>query len=444
MDIRDPQPNQVPAQTPPPEPRTSATPLKPAGPSAPILEVMPQNPKELSKPSAFVPHIDPYREAPTVEKNNTIPIKIESAPIATKAPATAPAPVNLPGKEADHETIGWSSGPKAAEAFKAQAAPDPTGLQNTIERNFNRYLGPTPGVTQQPPQRVSQAPDDGLERLRTYEGDVADAIKAQNASVVKIAIAEQKKQNKKAITFDSTPAKPKRNNLVMGLSIGLIVAGVLVLAGAYVYLFLIPKSAPVATLNSDLLISSDSEKEVDISSLSDPDIESKIQAAEDPNLGAGAIEHMYFEQSVAGAKSSITAQQFFGLLGIHAPAAMIRALGSDFSFGFQNTGTGTLQPFLIVTPQSFDTVYAGMLQWEPTMYDDLQPMLNSKSASSTPKSQFEDAVIKNNDTRVLHDTSGNTLIIYSFPDDQHLIITTNQQTLEELFTRLTTAAKIVQ
>jgi hypothetical protein len=48
---------------------------------------------------------------------------------------------------------------------------------------------------------------------------------------------------------------------------------------------------------------------------------------------------------------------------------------------------------------------------------------------------FSDVVIRNMDTRLLRDLEGNTALLYSFPNESTLIITTNEGTFFEVSQR---------
>jgi hypothetical protein len=50
---------------------------------------------------------------------------------------------------------------------------------------------------------------------------------------------------------------------------------------------------------------------------------------------------------------------------------------------------------------------------------------------------FEDEVVKNKDIRVLKDSTNTTVLLYSFINKETLIITTNEQTFNEVYDRLT-------
>jgi len=91
----------------------------------------------------------------------------------------------------------------------------------------------------------------------------------------------------------------------------------------------------------------------------------------------------------------------------------------------------------------YENAFAGMLSWEQNIYEDLYPILqetdvSGDSLSSSPvKTSFEDKIIENKDTRILYNSRGEIVLIYSFVDRETLIVATEKNTLLEVFERLT-------
>ena len=134
----------------------------------------------------------------------------------------------------------------------------------------------------------------------------------------------------------------------------------------------------------------------------------------------------------------------------HAPDTLVRSLETDFVFGLHALNQN--QPFLIFKTNYYQNAYAGMLSWETTLQDDLGPLFITPEpvveASSTDQAlrlseNFEDIVVKNRDTRALRNRNGKIIFLYSFPDKNTIILTTNADTLEKIATRLI-AGKLVQ
>lgn len=71
-----------------------------------------------------------------------------------------------------------------------------------------------------------QSTEHGTPGIRTYGSDMADAIRTNEASVIKIALAEQKKREREALTQVAQGTKTSRVFLTLG-GLMFIVAAIL-------------------------------------------------------------------------------------------------------------------------------------------------------------------------------------------------------------------------
>ena len=55
---------------------------------------------------------------------------------------------------------------------------------------------------------------------------------------------------------------------------------------------------------------------------------------------------------------------------------------------------------------------------------------------TTIRGKFEDRIVKNKDVRAFRTDAGTTLFLYSFIDNTHLVVTSNENTLAEILSRL--------
>ena len=108
-------------------------------------------------------------------------------------------------------------------------------------------------------------------------------------------------------------------------------------------------------------------------------------------------------------------------------------------FGFHSSLGNN--PFLIMKINSFETAFAGMLEWEKDILDDIFPIFRKEVSkidiSTNPK--FEDIVISNKDVRAILNDEGGLEFAYSFADKDTLIMINNETTLQEIFRRLRTS-----
>ena len=71
------------------------------------------------------------------------------------------------------------------------------------------------------------------------------------------------------------------------------------------------------------------------------------------------------------------------------------------------------------------------------MRADLSQIFNigNMTLVAEPDRPFEDRIIRNKDVRVMKDSAGNIVLLYGFLDQKNLVITTNEQTFQEILNR---------
>lgn len=89
-------------------------------------------------------------------------------------------------------------------------------------------------------------------------------------------------------------------------------------------------------------------------------------------------------------------------------------------FGF----TKENQPFLVLQVDNAVAARGGMLAWEETVAEELQPYFNAGTSASTANQQFTDAMIEGNDVRLLKAVDGSTYLVYGIIGNK-IIITTD-------------------
>jgi hypothetical protein len=138
-----------------------------------------------------------------------------------------------------------------------------------------------------------------------------------------------------------------------------------------------------------------------------------------------------------GIEKPAPTQTIINALQLQAPGSFTRAV-NEITFG----GTPQRQPFIVLKVTSFDTAFAGILQWEKTMSADLSPLfgetvINSFDPSARTDTQvreafFKDVIASNKNARLLLDEEGEDRIVYTFINQNTILITTTRETLDEL------------
>ena len=287
--------------------------------------------------------------------------------------------------------------------------------------------------------------------LRTLEGDIQEAIQERNASTASMVMAEQAKASSSSSSEQKhRPSNYKNKSLIIFASIFLVALGV---GGAY-YLYLqsplapsapaVPKPAPIPSI-----VSPDAQKIIDMTGLgSRAAREAIVNALLNIENGNGSLLQIIpVKKGSAGAENIVSASGFISLLGLPVPDVLSRSLNNQWMLGTYNNN-GTAMPFIILTDSFFQNAYAGMIAWENTIPDDLvdvfgyENKVNQQNGTSTLTSyfniqgSFKDGVIDNKDVRAFTEPDGTMLVLYSFVDNNTIVITTNGNTLTEIINRL--------
>ena len=287
--------------------------------------------------------------------------------------------------------------------------------------------------------------------LRTLEGDIQEAIQERNTSAASMVMAEQAK----TVASISQPRerRPSNFNKKLFIIIASIILVTLGLGGAY-YLYMqsplapsapaIPKAAAIPSI-----VAPDAQKTLDLSGLGQNAARTAVKNALS-NVGNGngsILQIIPVQKGTNGSLNIINATDFIPLLDLPAPNVLSRSLNNQWMLGTYNDN-GDSAPFIILTDNFFQNAYAGMIAWESTISDDFanvfgySNMTASGGGTSTLASYFniqgswKDGVIQNKDVRAFTKPDGAVLILYSFVDNNTIVITTDGKALSEIINRL--------
>ncbi len=299
-----------------------------------------------------------------------------------------------------------------------------------------------------------------LQRIRTYESDVNEALKKENVSRTDIALAEEKRRvASPEETTGETPLSDHRLRLstdlpqergVAALPWKKILLGgggvlaVLLIGGGVYYGFLWSRGAlETQTANTPL------SPQAVATTLSIAAGETRAgfikkvtDAVEQATIPLNEVRALAV--SIDG--QPLTPEKFFSLLSARAPESLLRALAPTLTLGAHSFKGNQL--FVLVPVRSYEYAFAGMLQWGDIILTDLGPLFNAApnqlastqtattSAALPPAPTLKDAIIRNKDTRALFDSSGSIIFLYSFLDKETLLITSNDETMKTLLPKV--------
>jgi hypothetical protein len=280
-------------------------------------------------------------------------------------------------------------------------------------------------------EQISSEP--ALNPIRTYGDDIAHTIKDQKESVLSINLAEKKKaeasqnlaeEQKKDIY---AAEEGKRGRLITIISIILVVAGIGTITTFY---FLSKRNNVVVKPNAPIV--ADNHIVVTLQGLSRDQIINEISSKKEQAIKNDNIYYL----DLSSQNEALNLNPFLSAVSPNIPQYLLRSFGNKLDLGVYSEENKEL--FLLVSVNSMDNAFAGMLEWEKAIPDEVLPLF-SQSANSTndplKNKNFQDVVINNKDARVLRDNDRNPVITYSFLDSKTLVITQSDSTLRELINR---------
>ncbi len=359
---------------------------------------------------------------------------------------------------------------------------------------------------------MAENPEDfHLKQIRTFQGDMAEALKNKGESVVTLAEREQVKQITKKkeallpkqkevvqparpfqeyskppepVIHEFTPPPPQKQAppppaptpapayqpyqgaqpvprstsfispqettdgeshvgrrilLVLGTCILLALGG----AGSwYAYTqYRVKTALPVIAIAPNQFLTPQSVFGVNTTSTDRAKLINIIRTERTTALPSAALHEIELREGQGTGAPLVTTEHFLvRYLESPAPGSLIRSFDPLFMLGTLGGATGEINAhtFLIIKLDSFENAFPGMLVWESTMARDILPLFATddsigRVASSTI---FADVTIQNKDARVLKDVNGKTVLLYSFYDNNLLIITDNELSLRQLVSAL--------
>lgn len=421
---------------------------KPFTPNVTINKVQtPQQPPQKINPIPVTP-VKPANLAPNLNP-------VSTPPNITKEVPVKPVP-EIPKTEKSFGSIPLKDLSKPLASVRNVPANPPA-----------KTLGSIPETSEQN-GKVSAPGNSDLKNLRTYESDVAEVLARKKTSVASIAIAENKE--KEVPKENNQPVKKQGNGsskfILMLVSILLIAFGIF---GAYYFY----SKSPLASLSNVVeqknepsltasIVPTDSQVNIEIKNLNPVGIAEKITAEFNKAQNPSTIKELVITKD----KVRVTAPEMLEIMDIEVPDILKRSLTTSWLLGIYSDGVGNKDLLVITKTNFFQNTFAGMLQWENLMADELKLYLSSAKgianvpveiqtgtsteslASTTPnnespidpyftiRGQFKDRIVTNKDVRIFQTSEGNTLFLYSFINNSTLLFATKEETVSEVLKRL--------
>lgn len=324
------------------------------------------------------------------------------------------------------------------------------------------------------PRKGIRGNDFYIRPLRTYEDDVKNAVQKDNISTAKILMAEQQRRQVEQTQIEEASPASKTNLPKIILAIVFVALGITAAGGGYYYYtinkFVEPEQITVLTSNN--FIDVDNVKNINKTGKTNREVVGEIRniiIASDSEMKEDSIEQIKISKTVTTVNNGreisneveISTEEFLNILEAREPDALTRSLDKKFLLGIHKTKDG-IEPFILFKSNDYEISYAKMLEWEYILISDIKDIFFKNLGSSqaflkyeedleistttnnnlTPQyddRDFKDLILANKDTRSISSEDGKLLFFYSFINRDHLIFTTNSETLTLLINRLNTA-----
>lgn len=259
--------------------------------------------------------------------------------------------------------------------------------------------------------------------VRTLKTDSERFIQEKNISLIDIAAA---KADKEGLKVQEQKRSWKNILFISFIIILLIGTGV---SGFFIYKLKQKKSQGVviSPLPKPFLLT-DKEEEVTLNGVKD-----KTQGfLSTKELLYLAIFREITDEQGKTTKRLVTINEFFDHFRIASSSGIIEPVEKKFMFVVFRSDKNW--PVLIFKLKAYDNAFASMIKWEGTMANDLSEIffIDKNQVSSFA---FSDKEIENRDARLLYDSSGKPVLLYSFINKEYLIIASSEDALREIFRR---------
>ncbi len=293
----------------------------------------------------------------------------------------------------------------------------------------------------EPPPLPQPKPQPVVPPVETFQSAVQNYVRDNNVSAVQVMAAEQARRAEEAQPVNL--ASPKTSTKTILVAAGLVLLACA--AGALGYTYYTQRTLPAAQNPVAPFISVDATMPVSISPQDSANtiMQTLTAAKKEVRLSLGLVAQL----TPTSGTTTPGARDFFAQATPNMPALLLRDLQNNFLIGVHSFDIN--QPFILLSVDSYEQGYAGMLAWEKTMHQDLSPFFDytpvsaqstqTQTAPQVLQSAFADAIIHNHDARVLTDSGNTVTFLWTFLNRNTILIATNPGTVDEVISRQKTA-----
>ncbi len=259
-----------------------------------------------------------------------------------------------------------------------QNDPSRDGTATGTPAPVNLERKPTVGIT----EALSQGEVGEVKEstIRTFQSDVAGAVKSDNISMIKIALAEKERREHEGSYADLDVKKPIKPAYILA---GVIILAVLLSLG-FVYWYL--NKPPSPTLEQLLapqepeIVYSETQSAVSIDKKTADTLIVALRKEALAKLDIGTIKRILVTTSTGTSTRNINSTEFLSAVKSRASDSLRRSIEPYFVIGAYSSSPN--DAFIIFKINSYDIAYPGMLAWEQYMDVDLSNLFLEKKAAA--------------------------------------------------------------
>ncbi len=274
--------------------------------------------------------------------------------------------------------------------------------------------------------------------LRTYSSDVAKALKQNQGSVIKIAMAEEKKRRESLQGFNEQKESKK---WLVWIFVFLLLGAITLLSVWYINR---PKEVVIETKtglqNSEIFV--EREKIFLLEGGRSTIIQNIDQAKKEMQSQNNQMMNIYMLLGANTSNKKATFDDLMSYLGNDTPKAFSVSTVKDFMLGIENR-EGVVSPFFILKADSFEELFPGMINWENEIVLDTYEIFGIEEylINDLSERSWQDKLVNNKDMRYLYDETGSVVLVYGYAEPETIVLAESQETFDRVLGRLQDRAK---
>ena len=277
--------------------------------------------------------------------------------------------------------------------------------------------------------------------IRTFEGDLAEAMAHGKTSYARLAI-EQNKNSKgeeivKNASIETGEEKSHLLRNIIFVFLGIVLLGGGGYGGYYLFtkstLFVSYTTVPVQKVEkAKSVLPKDSEIRFDMSNQSKlvERLNAIVLSQNKPNTIVEILPSIQDRENLR----VLSIEELKKAFDLYIPDQVNRSLTQEYMIGVYTDNNSESSIFVAVKNNYFQNAFSGLVSWESVLPNDIGIFV----ASSTRliRGSFVDKIIKNRDVRAFVDENKRTLFVYSFVNRDILVFAKNEVTLAGILARL--------